>query len=530
MLRLKKLIFFVCLQIIVTHVFANNIIVSNVGLVGRDISAGSNNPANFAFIKFDLSWENSWRTSSEPNNWDAAWIFVKYHVGSGVWKHATLHTSLHTAPTGSTISTSSDAKGVFIYRNTDGSGNVSYPGVKLRWDYRTDGVLDTDRVVVKVLAIEMVYVPQGTFHVGSGGTESGSFTDGAWRSGATLKFQITSEAALTVDSSAGCLWGTSTSGTNTIGSVGTLSANFPKGYNAFYSMKYSISQGEYVDFLNTLTYQQQVSRTAAAPNSAVGTKAMYTVGQFSHRNGIEIQTSGIFPTSPAVYACDLHDDDIFNQSDDGQDVECNYLSWADGIAYSDWASLRPMSELEFEKACRGFVDTSAYEVNELVWGDTSAVQDTSIVHSGMEDETVLPDLANSNFNHTKNVAEGGPIRVGIFARSTTTRSQSGSAYFGIMDMGGNVWERTITVGDSIGRLFSGSHGDGNLDMDGSAIDVLDWPADNAIGAGFRGGVWDVSVSSMQISDRSVTSLVSLERGGNLNNVGTRGFRAVRTAP
>jgi formylglycine-generating enzyme required for sulfatase activity len=31
----------------------------------------------------------------------------------------------------------------------------------------------------------------------------------------------------------------------------------------------------------------------------------------------------------------------------------NILSWFDVAAYLDWAALRPMTELEFEKVCRG---------------------------------------------------------------------------------------------------------------------------------------------------------------------------------
>lgn len=57
--------------------FANNVTVSNMALTGQDASN------DYVLIEFDVSWENSWRTSSAPNNWDAVWVFVKYKVGSG---------------------------------------------------------------------------------------------------------------------------------------------------------------------------------------------------------------------------------------------------------------------------------------------------------------------------------------------------------------------------------------------------------------------------------------------------------------
>ena len=61
--------------------FANNVTVSNVTLTGQDATN------DYVFVKFDTSWENSWRTSSAPTNWDAVWVFVKYKVGSGDWQH-----------------------------------------------------------------------------------------------------------------------------------------------------------------------------------------------------------------------------------------------------------------------------------------------------------------------------------------------------------------------------------------------------------------------------------------------------------
>jgi gentisate 1,2-dioxygenase len=97
--------------------FANNIAVSNISLTARNKSTQT------VLVQFNLSWQNSWRTSTTaPFNWDAAWVFVKYKVGTtGDWKHATLSTSGHTIPSGATT-TQPDATGIFIYRNTDGTG------------------------------------------------------------------------------------------------------------------------------------------------------------------------------------------------------------------------------------------------------------------------------------------------------------------------------------------------------------------------------------------------------------------------
>ncbi|MEL6989920.1 MAG: hypothetical protein AAGK97_19090, partial [Bacteroidota bacterium] len=124
---------------------ANNIQVSNISLTGLDENNGT------VLIEFDLSWENSWRLSVGPANYDAAWIFVKFRRNNGNWGHAYLNyvngTAAgdgHTAPAGSIIYTASDSTGCFIYRDTDGSGNVNYNDVQLQWNYLNAGVNQDD--------------------------------------------------------------------------------------------------------------------------------------------------------------------------------------------------------------------------------------------------------------------------------------------------------------------------------------------------------------------------------------------------
>ncbi len=160
---------------------ANNISISNFSLTGQ-------NAANhYTMVKFDISWENSFRGSTGPSNWDAAWVFVKYRVGTGAYQHAWLNNTDHVNPTGSTISTglldpalpfnqtTNPGLGAFIYRSADGSGTFSKTGVQLRWNYGANGVNDYAVIDICVFAIEMVYLPQGSFYAGSGGTETGAF-------------------------------------------------------------------------------------------------------------------------------------------------------------------------------------------------------------------------------------------------------------------------------------------------------------------------------------------------------------------
>jgi formylglycine-generating enzyme required for sulfatase activity len=506
--------FLLLLQAVGTKAYSNGVVVTNVSLSVK------NTTDHYVLVNFDIAWNNSWRVSTGPSNWDASWVFVKYRIkGTATWQHSTLHTSGHTTPANSTISTSSDGKGIFIYRDADmEQGSVSYTGAQLRWDYGVDGVADGDAVEIVVSAIEMVYVPQASFYVGSGGSESGSFTDGSWTSGATIPLLITSEGALGIDNAAGKLWGTSSTGDNTIGNAAedaeaTLPAAFPKGYNAFYCMKYEITQEQYVDFLNKLTYTQQATRTAVAPNSAAGTGALSN----NFRNGIDIMTAGVSDTKPAVYACNLDADVTYNDAVDGQNIACNWLSWADVAAYLDWAALRPFTELEYEKACRGTLTPVA---NEYAWGSTSITQATGISNGGANNETASNSDANCAYGNPASVP--GPMRSGNFGQGINTRIGVGASYYGIMELSGNLWERPISVGNATGRGFTGTHGNGAVDASGNA-DVSLWPGTDAIGTCFRGGDWYNGAVFLRVSDRSEAAHTS---NGRAYNYSGRGVRSV----
>ena len=676
----------------------NNINVSNVTLLSQNTSAGVNNSSNFSLVQFNLSWENSWRVSTGPSNWDAAWVFVKFRVGASdptftgvnstgttvtvsstanlrvgmpvrvtsgtglfaantvitsitnatqlvvsatpttplssasiecirIWEHARLNNTGHTAASGSTIdaglltpgsafnATTNPAVGVFVYRSTGGSGSNAFNNTQLRWNYGANGINDNQTVSVQVFAIEMVYVPQGSFFVGSGGQEEfGSFTDGSYStntsraqanaslsgtsvnsvsilsagsgyvtvpnvtfpndgihggSGATaiatisggvvtsitvtnggtgytavppvelsfpntIPFQITTEAALGIDNVANRLWGTSTSNTSTIGNtagnpMATLDAAYPKGFAAFYCMKYEISQGQYRDFLNALTYQQQATRTAVVPTSAAGTGALHD-GTDTFRNGLAIQIPGNATTLvPAVYGCNLNANTTYNEAADGEWIACNLISWMDGCAYLQWSGLRPMTELEFEKACRGN-QTAVRE--EYAWGNTTydPIGSETLTNAGANNET--SNNTNNNVANFQDPILGpvrGPVRVGSFARAATTRTQAGATYYGIMDMSGNLWETTVTIGNAAGRSFTGLHGSGSLNAGGNA-NTASWPGivsgalTGAAGSGLRGGSWDGADMDLRVSDRQIAVSAQASRNGSF------GIRGVRRAP
>ncbi len=508
---------------------ANNIQIANTTLINNGGSAK---------VQFDLSWENSWRGGGVIN-WDAAWVFVKYRLPNGQWQHARLSNTGHTVPAGGQAdpgllnpgsaynAATNPVVGIFLRRSADGSGAFALTGMQLDWNLNNQGLGFNDIAAVQVFAIEVVHVPQGAFYVGSGGTETGSFTDGAWTTGNTIPLLITSENTLTIAQTAGNLWGTSSANSSTIGGAGSLPAAFPKGFNAFYCMKYEVTQQGYTDFLNTLTYAQQVNRTGTVPTAAAGSGAMVVTNM--DRTAIDIQTPGVAGTTPAVYACNLNANTTYGEAADGKDIACNWLNWGDIAAYLDWSGLRPMTELEFEKACRGTIATVP---NEYPWGTTTVSNSTYIpANPGAANESLAfgyhttwgnAAISNtvSNFN-----SFNGPVRVGLFAAhaANTGRVTAGASYYGIMELGGNVNERIISVGITEGRAFTGTHGNGALGAAGDP-DPATWPGPATInGSGFRGASWS-SGPTMPVSDRTDAS----------NPVPIRwsahGGRGVRTAP
>jgi formylglycine-generating enzyme required for sulfatase activity len=464
---------------------------NNVQVVSHGITDADNINQN-ATISFDLSWDNSWRDSI---NHDAVWVFVKYRTSlSTEWHHATMNyvdgtADGHTAPPGAVIRTPSDRKGVYIHRAAFGSGTVNFLSCGLLWDYSADGLTSDSIVDLRIFAVEMVFVPQGAFYVGDGATTElyGNFEDGV--SGNPLL--ITSENDLILGGGTpgslgnnnrantythpactdGCLPGSGDDFDDV--TFTDLVDAFPKGYNAFYCMKYEVTQQQWVDMLNCVTPAQQ-------PLLADTSHFYSWTGPYITRRWGITFSGGVFSTSEPY-------------------LPLIYCDWVRAAAYADWACMRPMTELEFEKAARGPATPTP---GEYPWGNPAIALASDITVSGMStaNEEVLSGYDGGGTNGNCWILGGAHNmntlgRVGIFASNAanTGRVTSGGSYWGIMDLGGNAWERAVSVGHSEGRKFTGAHGDGILHPAGYA-NIATWPGsfsnwyvDTNVGMGYRGG-------------------------------------------
>jgi len=516
----------ICLLVLlgwVAEVQANNIVVSNVRMTARDTSAGLNNAANYTFIRFNISWENSWRMlySTGINNRDAAWVFVKFRANGGEWQTAWLNNTGHIAGSWTGFSgagpmilepgllqpdsafhvSNNPALGVFMYGTGFYMGNAGTDNVQLRWNYGAQGIPDSSTIELRVYALEMAYVPTVGYWLGTGGTEQGSFTDGSWTSGITIPFRVPSEGAITVGAAASQLWGRSTSGDSTLGSAGTLDASFPKGFRGFYVQKYEITQQQWVDFFNTLENAQKARHDITGPNG-------------KNSDGLVARNNVSWVSGDATLPGDLYGD-----------VACGFLNWGDVAAYLDWAGLRPMSELEYEKATRGDRDGFA---NEFAWASSEAAATPYIITNagasseGIDTATYVAAGIVGNAAYDSTDLAGGPLRAGIFAANlkSTGRGTAGAGRYGLFEASGNVWERVVSIGSAQGRAFTAVHGDGVLSATGRA-NAANWPDSSGQGAGFRGGSFESTKAEIMISNRSWASRTDSTRQSTYGGRGVR---------
>lgn len=343
-------------------------------------------PNGSATLTFDIAWEHSWRHGSFH---DAAWVFFKVRPDpAGDWQPVRLRADRVLNPTGYGQAEGTAIEfvvpdgddgfgGVFIRRAKEGSGPVAARRVSVAWDTAATRGLPADlRVPVAGFGIEMVHVAEGPFLLGSGGDERNRFHAAVADGQPQAAYLVTGRGPIPTGRQPGRLWATGF----TPEDGGAIPAEFPGGYAAFYCMKRSITQGNYADFLNHL------------PESEAR-KRFYPEG-----HGHWIDRAGE-PPNVRYSASGKPPSQWFGRRASQRDQSCPWLSWADGAALAAWAGLRPLTELEHEKACRGLLEPS--------------------------------------------LKERGP------------------SYFGVIDLnGGMLYERPVAAGSAAGRRFAGTHGRG----------------------------------------------------------------------
>jgi formylglycine-generating enzyme required for sulfatase activity len=355
-----------------------------------------------------------------------------------------------------------------------GKGSVNAQAVKL-------GVTSTlpYNIDVEGIAIEMVYIPAPTtrpfFGDGDGVNESVNafhYTDNTATTSSVLPTKVDPNAYDDAELDADGIYVYSNDTLQTTNPLGTLDP-FPT-MKALWCMKYEISQAAYRDFLNTLSLAQQTTRTANAPTSVQGTSALVASGSF-FRNYLEIKSPSV-SGAPAVYGCDANGNNIYDEAGDGEWIACNFLLWSDVAAYLDWSGLGPLSELQYERICRGHSSAGANAAvyDEFAWGTSTIYSSPYTLTNPNTTSEVISNSTGGNGNATwgnttSAFPNNGPLRNGLFATASSTRISSGAAFFGVMEMTGNVSEYCITLGTIAGRSVRFvPNGNGNISANGNA--------------------------------------------------------------
>lgn len=416
--------------------------VNNLAVTDVALSSPS---ADGVKISFTLR-ENNVSTGTTPGGGQyntADWVFVKFSTqagADGTWQHATL-TGANVASGGATVG--SDNRGVFFNHTVSTAYWVA--GATVTWNYAIDGVTGSN-ARVKVFAISMVKVPTGSFVYNAGGLGAATYNN----FGGGSQANVTSVNDVPAGAPAG----------------------WPNGYNSFYVMRYELTQGLYADFLNTVH-----SSTAAvlyAYDSDSGHRMSYMPGNaYGWRYGAE---------------------DRFAAK--------NYLSTSDLWSFLSWSALRPMTEMEFEKAARDISPDS----REYPWGDTEPTAAT--YNPRNEGGTHIRDFMNFYPGTPAKVLDSGRYMSGDVYR---TPAQTGASPYGIADLAGNVYEHMLNCS----YLSVPDNGTGTTAWPAG------WPAADSGQKGLRGGMFTGNSTFGRISRRDNFSFPANDRYGGYGGRGAR---------
>ncbi len=404
-------------------------------------------------LTFTISWDHSWRNK---RNYDAAWVFVKLYPDpeSGFPTRATdyVHAKITSAVIVDTpgagskgeITISDDQLGFFIYPNEPSRGRVTWTvslslAAQDLYHFGSPFAFKSE-----IHALEMVYIPEAPFYLGA--VDESMLGLGAYyRSGGDGSFdgpyKIESELPIETGQNKGGLWYHNFGGEVSRGDhQGPVPGGFPKGYQAFYIMKYELTQGQYAAFLNSLHDYGTDFR------SNIGGRNYY-----KNRGTIVLKGQKYEAGDP--------------------DRPANHLSWADVMSYLDWAALRPMTEMEVEKAAKGpeYPKPRAY-----AWGDSNL------------DKLQRGYFADGSYGMFNDMHEGN--------LDDSNRAIYGASWYWVMDLSGGLSEAVVAASTEPGRKFRGSHGDGMVEVTYAEKGNEDWPpldklatGQEASGGGFKGG-------------------------------------------
>jgi hypothetical protein len=458
-----------------------------------------------ATIQFDAAWQGSWRSDI---NHDAAWIFFKVRPeGAKEWQHVQLAADRVLNPKGYACEgnrkmdfllplpeekapvTGRDAHrstGMFVRQASQSPPcSIALTNVTAVWNLDRTGIGRDTKVQIIAVCLKMVYIAEGPFYLGSGGTETAGWyeypepkkeraaTFGSTNGTATVvvhegvdnsteypAYLVKNAGPIPTGKKPGQLWARGAEPVE-----GEIPATFPNGYAAFYVQSEWINVYDYVVMLNTVP--AQVADALYDINGAFFVANCYYTYEEGKANPKGITREGTGPDYTYVQTWSSY------YGNPRQPVwGMRWLTWENAASFAAWAGLRPPTELEFEKYMRGPRQPVPDEAHHSYWG--------------------------------------------LLTRSTR-----------------QDWprERPVTAAKMDGwdpATFKGTHGLGTADL------PADWPKKDAVGAGFRGG-WCLRGGNSPSDNFGDPAFYRISNRGKMtlvdpNRWSTYSFRGARTAP
>ncbi|RKJ81929.1 hypothetical protein D7X33_03085 [Butyricicoccus sp. 1XD8-22] len=457
-------------------------------------------------VSLDLQWENAWKNEV---NFDGAYVFLKYRPAAGeAFRSMKLRgagggmTERKPLPEGFSLGESSVKLGAFLPETQ--LGFFVFPEEACsRQTVRAAGIQVPVEAgcaeEIEVFSIEMVYIPEGRFTIGDPKGPKrmgGSCLNGFYTYPDKPMYEIASEKAISLGPEAGMLYCDADyvpGGEDVQQKRLTIPEAFPKGFAGMWYMKHPLTMRQWVQYLNCLTRRQQ-QRQVWADVSGDAVPHFYVMTDSDHlqdRNAVFCRPAGHGTENPITFYTSA------------PNRIANGLNWFSAASFACFAGLRPVTELEYTKACRGPL---APVEREFPWGSSAIGRVWNL--SG---ERLLPlpekpgALANCVFDtHTvmfhgqpKKFTGDGPQWGGTPDEGTfenapliegySERECRGSSYYGVMELAGTVWEYMVSASLEDGVRFDRSYGTGELTEDGE-YEMPSWPSPKT-GAGFsmRGG-------------------------------------------
>ena len=369
-----------------------------------DLQIGEVRVIDHKQLSFTVSWKHCWNLEGEktPFNHDAVYFFLKASHNNGEAKTFVLK------------SISSNSKALTVKLKSIGglieTQTQSDTSVDVTILVDLEEPLLTGDWNINAYALEMVQIPEGSFWVGDSLSNN------------TLGNRMGSP--LLIDGSPKSVFqkGDSIASTN----------NAVSGFKSFYLMKQEICQANYVDFLNSISEQEaelmKPSILSLPVNSPQRNRCFIT--QIGKQFGVDANQNG-----------------ILNEGNDGGAIACNWLTNNQLLAYLSWAGLRPLTELEFEKSCRGPLRSKP---KEFAWGTICSTDANELVMANTTFETAS-ETGNDSSGLTNHALIAGsryiegPIRSGFSFTQKSNRIRAGAGFYGNADLSGNLWEQCLKV-------------------------------------------------------------------------------------